>query len=51
VDRMLREALAMAGRDILHAIRVSLEEKDSLLEFLCLPSCSLIPPCFYFCIA
>jgi hypothetical protein len=50
-DKLLREALAMVDQDILHPIRVSLKEKESLPEFLCLPSGSLIPPCFCFCSA
>jgi hypothetical protein len=34
VDRLLQEVLAMFGRDILHPIRVSLEKKNSLPEFV-----------------
>jgi hypothetical protein len=47
--RLLQDALAMAGQDILHPIRVSLKKKESLLECLWLLSDSLITPCFCFC--
>jgi hypothetical protein len=33
-DKLLREAMAMDGRDTLHPIWVSLEKKNSLPEFL-----------------
>jgi hypothetical protein len=46
MDRLLREAMAMVGRDILLPIRVRLKKKEILPEFLWLPPGSLIPPCF-----
>jgi hypothetical protein len=49
VDRLLREAMAMVGRDILHPIQVNLKRRKGLPKFLLFPLGSLTTPSFCFC--
>jgi hypothetical protein len=49
--RLLWEAMAMVGQDILHPIWVSLRRRKGLPEFLWFPPGSLTTPSVCFCVA